>query len=300
MTREMTPEEQRTWAELADRERAESPDGMTGADRLARRDGVIRKLVNEAADQARRLKEMECEDNHDRDRRPALRPSIQGWRGADPVALMIPSQVDRDAGLRAAYLCATGFGCDSIAFSVDTWSATTMTNPLTKKRWGPREMQDLADNHDGVAKGWISDGLSTFVVNRAGDLASVMQRYTLKGRDNPLLGRWVWSVTWGERYSDDALEPGAPDKIDGLVPEALISYMNLPTLQQDITAHTGLSGADFGLDAVETQAHTDCAVVKTMRLAGFDGAVILMSDDPKRTAIIDRSLGHLQVRMEDL
>lgn len=44
---EMTPEQARQWAELADRERAESPDGKTGFQRWA-----LTKARREAQDRA--------------------------------------------------------------------------------------------------------------------------------------------------------------------------------------------------------------------------------------------------------
>lgn len=252
----------------------------------------IHDLANEAADQARRIKEMAAADSHSADDRPELRPSIQGWRGLAPVVLMIPSQVDRDEGLKAAWIAATGFGCDSIAFTVDTWSARTRTNPVTGKPWGPREMQDVVHNHDGMAKGWITEGLSTFVVNRAGDLASVMQQYRLDGHTNAL-GIHRWSIEWGERYSN--AERGGPDKVEGVVPEALLRYMNEPTMMQSI-GRAGILARDFGLDDVEAQAHADCAVIKSLPMTGvWEGAAMLMSDDPRRAAIIDESLGHMRL-----
>ena len=137
-----------------------------------------------------------------------------------------------------------------------------------------------------MERGWITEGLSTFVVNRAGDIAGVMQQYVVTKRAR------YRRIEWGERYSTG--DSSGPDRMEGLVTDELLRYMNLPTLAQNIS-RVGITGRDFGLDDVEAQAHADCAVVKALPKSGWEGAAMLMSDDPRRAAIIDESLGHMRL-----
>lgn len=254
----------------------------------------LREKCDQAAEMAKGLKDDRVADYHGEDRDEVfLHPIIEGWRGDDWVVTMIPMQVDRDQALRAAWICAQGFGCDSMAFTTDAWSATTRANPVTGKPWGEREMQDVVVNHDGLGKGWITEGLGTHAVNRAGDLAGTYQRFTTMTRRS-VLGIVSWSLEWTERRTT-GLGGEARSRTEGMITDNLVRYMNMTTTGQAM-ASLGITGRDFGLDDVEAQAHADCAVVKTLRLAGFEGAVMLRADDDRRQAIIEASLGHLRMR----
>jgi hypothetical protein len=251
---------------------------------------TILELREQAAERARALKEMAVSEAQGKDQRPEIRPTVQGWRGSEPVVVMMPAQVDRDQGLKAAWLCATGFGCDALAFTVDTWGTNTRLNPVTGKRWGPGEMQEIVQHHQGLEKGWIRESLSTFVVNRAGDLVSIYQGFRLT-QSTSALGIVRWGLEWTEVHRGDLRN--ANESAEGVVPESLLRYMNEPTMAHHL-ARTGLSGRDFGLDDVEAQAHADCAVVRSLRIwGGWEGAMLLLSDDPRRAEIVQRSLGEM-------
>jgi hypothetical protein len=238
-----------------------------------------------AAERVRHLKEQKVADWRESDR-PELHPTVIGWRGDTEVAVMVTMRVDRDEGLRAAHLMAVGFGCDALAFCVDTWSSKDLINPVTGREWAQNEMQDVVEHHQGIERGWILEALNTFVVNRAGDLAASYQGYrqTKHGYGKRTTR---WTLEWTESRVSDPTTVGA--RHEGLVIRALHRAMNTDTTGQWL-GRLGLSGADFGLDDVETMAHADCAVVKTLAAAGFEGGVLLSSDDPRRAAIIEESL----------
>lgn len=253
----------------------------------------IREACEEAASHCRALMESRVADATED--RPALFPTVRGWRGEMPVITMIPFQVDRDAGLQAARIAATGFACDVLAFTVDTWSVRTDRNPVTGKRWGPGQMQEVVEKHRGLERGWVTDCLYTVAVNRAGDLAATSQNYTLTERTNAL-GIKRWTIQWTEtmRAGVGGDHDGDPrEHQEGIVPEALIAYMNEPTVQH-YAAKVGLVAGKFGLDEVEAQAHADMAVVRSLRMAGFSGGLLLMSDDPRRAAVMEGTLERLQ------
>lgn len=248
----------------------------------------ISDLRDQAAERARDLKDQKLADWH-HDDRPELHPTVIGWRGDQEVVVMIPMDVDRDDALHAARLAAVGFGCDTLALSVDTWGTSRRTNPVTGKAWGEREMQQVVEQHQGIERGWITEALSTFVVNRAGDVASAWQPYTATRRTN-VLGIVSWSIEWGEGRTADPGDTTVHQ--EGRVIDSLVASMNRPTVQHYM-GRAGITGEEYGLPPVEAQAHADCGVVKSLVRAGFQGGVMLSSDDPRRSAIIEKSLGHL-------
>jgi hypothetical protein len=254
---------------------------------------IIAELADRIAQQVRENKEHHLGTLHDPNDRTDVRNTVHGFRGEDPVVLLVPNQTDRDKTLVAARVAAVAFGCDTIAFTAESWHPAQEhmdLNPFTGRPWSEKGsyMQDAADEHDALAKGVIIECLSTTVVNRAGDLSMVTQDYEILRHRNAL-GIVSYGIEWHEPLVLDSRTEGV--HASGIIPEALVRFMNEPTLQH-MMAKTGLTGQDFGLTEVETQAHRDCATVKyILRSAGFEGALLLMSDNDKRTEIIDRSLG---------
>lgn len=254
----------------------------------------IADLADRIAEQVRENKQHHLGTLHAPDDRTDVRNTVHGFRGEDPVVMLMPWQTDRNKTLSAARVAAVAFGCDTLAFTSESWHPAPGhmdANPFTGKPWGEpgSHMQDAADQHDALAKGVIIECLMTTVVNRAGDMVMVVQDYEILRHRNAL-GITSYAIEWHEPQVMDSRMAGA--RLEGIIPEALVGYMNEPTLQHSM-AKTGLTGEDFGLTEVETQAHTDCATVKfILHRVGFEGAVLLMSDNDKRTEVIDRSLGN--------
>ncbi len=187
----------------------------------------------------------DAKDKLARKRDNNLSTMLVAYRGEEPVAHIFPEQqVNRDEMLKCALLAVRGFSADMLALIFETWQATDLINPVTGKRWGPREMQDAADNHDGVAKGWITDALMVSVYNRAGDATSTILPYRISNK----------VVVWSKPME-------AATALGGYVHNALLQIMRKPDLDTEMT-RMGVSFADFNLTAEEGRAHQDIATVK--------------------------------------
>lgn len=245
----------------------------------------IEEHLEWATERMRWLKEERVKDTAGMDRNTDLAPVVHGWRGDEPVVTMFPLQVDRDAGLTAVNLAAMGFGCDVIALTTDSWRATGRINPVTGKRWRKEEMQDVALNHDGIAKGWIVESLTVQVVNRAGDSEGTVMPYRITEHTNAL-GIKRYEIEW----LDDVDSTRKGMTVGGLLADAMHNVMvKAPTVDQ-VMARQGITGESFGLNDVQTRAHVDCAIVKTIAMAGLPMSIALMVDSEERGEIIDRSL----------
>lgn len=229
---------------------------------------------------------------------------IEGYRGNSPVVVMMPMRIDRDAALHAVRIAATGFGCDVIAMTTESWHPTedyNLYNPITGERktieqarkgggvWGPGAMQDAAENHGALEKGWMRACLMTMVVNRAGDIASGTVDYQVAHRTT-VLGINSSTIEWvGEPLILSTMKEGAQNS--GVIPEAMVEFMNEEPADV-LIQKAGLTPGLFGLTPQQAQAHTDCAMVKyVLARSGFEGAVMLAADNEERREIIKRSLG---------
>lgn len=223
-----------------------------------------------------------------------LYPTVQAFRGEESVAILTPFKVSRDAALRAAHAAAVGFGADTLAVSTDGWMVAPEhvdRNPLTGRPWASGDAQDAVENHRGLETGLIIETLSTIVVNRAGDSAGRVQTYRLLPVENATPRIVGWRVEWFDalagRVPEDARDAG---QWTGIVPDALVAAMQAAPL--DVIVHrAGFIAEEFGISAEAARAHMDAAVVKTLPEVGFEGAVLLTSDSPERTAVLDESLG---------
>jgi len=256
----------------------------------------IIELADRVAVDVRASKESWLRDQSGPDADTNIRNVVHGYRGERPVVVLMPLQTDRDETLRAAWLATKFFGCDAIAFTTESWRPARQyvnRDPYTGKPWAgrPRSMQRAVVEWYALEEGVILDCLMTQVVNRAGDIALVTQDYRVNRRLT-VFGTAEYTVEWlGEEHASTL---GAKFTAGGIVTDALIDYMNQPTGLQDMARVFGISGADFDLDDVETMAHSDCGAVRAIIAHGtWSGAVMLMSDDPKRSEILDASLGHL-------
>lgn len=207
---------------------------------------------------------------------------IEFFRGDQMVAL-VTMPPDRDAMLTAALIGASGFGADSLAVSMETWghtaklqspaptnpddieaAAARVLHPLTGEPIKQGDLADLALNHDGIAKGWVVEGILTQVLNRAGDTATVLQPYRITGR----------TVEWLPRDFDTD-----GTAVAGRVADALAHAMRADTIEQDMARH-GVTFASLGLEAERGRAHADVATVTALRERFGEHALILLAADP--------------------
>jgi len=128
-------------------------------------------------------------------------------RGAEPIA-MVYFNGNRDTMFGIARMGTIGFEADVLGVMNESYHSTSDTNPLTGDPWAPGEMQVLAEQHDGLANGWVREALTLLACNRAGDVKTMWLPYAIKGR----------AVEWGEVFGLD-LEVG------GYVPDTLRDTM---------------------------------------------------------------------------
>lgn len=258
----------------------------------------LNEIRDKVAAEVRGSKEAWLAKLHKADDMTDVRNVVHGFRGDRPVVLLMPLRTDRDDTLQAAWVAATAFGCDTIAFTSESWHPTkehVEINPYTGRGWNePLSMQTAADEHNALAEGVLIECLMTTVVNRAGDLTMITQDYKITRTTNAL-GITRFSVEWPETENGelDTLTDGV--KATGVIPESLVEYMNRPTMHQEM-AKAGLTAASFSLTEEQALAHQDCATVKYLVQTGsWTGAILLLADTPARAEVIDRSLGDLRM-----
>lgn len=248
----------------------------------------INKLRDDAMQYARKRKEETVAESHDTDR-PDIPPMLTGWRGESPVATFMPVGGARDVILHAARILIAGMGCDVVSIATEAWTATDPeTNPITGKRWESGQMEDVAYNHDGLAKGWITEMLNIMTVNRAGDLSSGLIKFTVTMKRSSL-GIISWDLEWGDEVRMDSTGEGE-DAIAGVIPETLIELMNEVDVMTEFFSK-GLPPEMVGdLTYEEQRAHADCTLIKMLPRFQYEGAAMLMSDNPERQAVLEESL----------
>jgi len=125
-------------------------------------------------------------------------PMIIAFRGMNTVCMVIPAMGDGEMIAATAKLMASGFGADSIMITSDTWGAHTLFNPLTGRSWRPGEMAEVAEKHDGLARGLVHEALILTVIsrNRPQAMRQIPYKRAADGK----------SVIW---LDDDGAEPSA-------------------------------------------------------------------------------------------
>lgn len=193
-----------------------------------------------------------------------LSNDVLAYRGGRLMAMVrIQGHLDRDMALQAVDFAAKGWGADVVAMLLETWQSTLDTNPVTGKPWGPREMTDLAENHDGVAKGWIRDAVSVFAVDRTGEIAS----------DN-LLYRW-----FGNQLVWEPEDRGPITQHRGYLVDRMRDAMTAPVFDPETEA---LPGDLQATDAVERRALTDAGFAAVLqRVIPCTIAFVIDADNPE-------------------
>lgn len=187
---------------------------------------MLLELVRGAAEHARHVKTARCAEEG----RVDILPMVEILRGGKPVSLsfLMPSL---DTMYRDIALLIEGFDADAVIFTVESYRRLTKAdkNPATGEDWGPGAYQDLAENHDGLAKGWVEESLMTFGANRAGDVVAAEFPYHFEG-DEPTFGAMI--------------EMGAePDhRLGGRVPEMLVEVMNRSGVSAAFLREAGVAG----------------------------------------------------------
>lgn len=217
-----------------------------------------------------------------------IRPMLSVYRGDDQVAILQPeSPCGANEMIQCARLAALGFGADVLAVVHEMMQATRKCNPLTNRRWAPGEMQDVAENHDGRAQGWVIDAIMVAAYNRAGDTELQLLPYRIADT----------AVTW--------VSPSELVKQEGVIwgdplADALRHIMTKETTAMQAMNQYGLTALHDGGTTEEALAHMDCATARMFTnntpaadLLGMPRAHIALAFDhgSRREEIIRASMG---------
>lgn len=165
-----------------------------------------------------------------RKHRADLPTMMMVFRAGEPLAQITLQHGGRNFIAEAARMAIVGFDADSIGVFTESYQCNTEKNPLTGEDWsypngsGDRGwMQILAEDHDGIEKGWIHECISIFACNRAGDvnLASLPYRYVGKSH-----------ISWIEgdqKFNSLNIHGGVSG---GYLVDQLLNAMNEPGLSQ--------------------------------------------------------------------
>ena len=165
-----------------------------------------------------------------------LETIVEAYRGHEPIARLTMNP-DRDLMLRLAQWCAVGLSADVVALRSEGWTRVSDLNPVTGRDWEPGEMGQVATEHDGLAKGWVSEGLIISVHNRADDQLTIHQPYVIEGRTVSFGA--PWSVTDADGYVTDVMAAAMRE------PTQLEQLAVTPELQ-DLPADRLLLASDMG------------------------------------------------------
>ena len=254
---------------------------------------TVIELREQAMTQARKVKETHVAQARGTEPWATDLPAlVQGFRGGEPVVRLMPELIQRDPMLNAVDLAARFYDVDVVATTMETWGATgehVRINPVTGRRWAQYEMQDVAENHDGVARGWLTACLVTMVVDRAGEFTTGIQDYRIT-RSDSALGVTSYAIEWAGRRTDDE------GRVTGLLRDRLVAAMNAPSMDS-VARDLGVTPAAFDLSETAGRAHADAAATRIILRTGvFGGALVLYAGDAERAEILEESLGHLPER----
>lgn len=95
-------------------------------------------------------------------------PMVMVIRDGRMVAQIIPGEGDGAIVAKTARVAAASFGADELLLVNDTYMADgpDRLNPVTGREWQHGDMEDLVHNHDGIAKGWVTEALMVLVTGR--------------------------------------------------------------------------------------------------------------------------------------
>lgn len=227
----------------------------------------------EAATRAAKVKEQHVRSVNGRKGETDLLTKIDAFRGNELVASAF-APPNRDKMLHLCSIMSRGLGADVMTMTYETWSTKhAAKHPLTGEQWKAGDLQDLAENHDGLAKGYVHECLMTSGVNRAGDHDAISRQYVIEKR----------KVNW---LSGLDLDSHLGGEMSGLVPDMLTKIMAEPPA--DVTLLQQFPGiAENLISNPNWRDHADIATVKAIMTLIEDCAITIGSEpDTERARLI--------------
>lgn len=156
-------------------------------------------------------------------------PSVLVLRDGILIAQIMPPTPPEggDPGLtvqRVAQLAADGYGADEVVIVMDTYQCigeAVGKHPITGQGYVSGDLENLATQHDGIAKGWVTDALTVLVTPR--DPAAEAAMWAL-----PYLRQTDRTVTWGdpdEEIRGRLTHLYEPTPMDGRKPDLIATQL---------------------------------------------------------------------------
>ncbi len=182
--------------------------------------------------------------------RADIAAQIEVYRGDQMVALLTVNGLSADILGKLGGLSAHAFDADTLVLSFETYGTVTdpelvqraaagdeeahaalMRNPVTGRPYEyVGQIREVAEEHDGIAKGWVTEMITVVAVNRAGDMdiRNLPFHYASNGR------YLMWDhVAAAEKWWRDQRDKGEGEtSVRGGLADALITGMNIPSMGQ--------------------------------------------------------------------
>lgn len=164
------------------------------------------------------------------------------WRG-DDLVVMVQCPLDRDIGLQAGQVGASGFGATTMSLTFESYTSTLKDSPITGEPWQPHEMQYTFEAvPENRTEHWVKECLTTTAHDREGEFALTSLPYMIED------GKMVWSDSTMTISSEAEGEGGG-----GVMFEWLQHAMAQPTIEEAIAK----SSEDSELAALMSSLVTD-------------------------------------------
>lgn len=209
---------------------------------------LIGEALGKAMETAKAVKEQAVKRHGGESEDSWISTAVTGYRGGEPVVVLFARDLSRHVVVNLGSAAANGYRCDVVSLVFETWWTSLQTSPVTGRPWAQDELQEVAENHQGREKGWVTDCLMVCVYNRAGDSETGSMAYRAAGR----------RVEWLEEKTGRSGEWG------GSVHEAMLKIMSATDLVQALATY-GI-GVPPGMSPEQADAVLDCMV--TGQLAG--------------------------------
>ena len=217
---------------------------------------------------------------------PDLAIYLHFWRG-DELVVMVQCPLERDLGLQAAQVGASGFSADTLSLTFESYHSTLPESPNTGKPWEPHEMQytfeAVPENRE---KHWVKETITTSIHERGGAFALHSQPYVLED------GKVVWSDETQTISSDVEGESGG-----GVMFNTLQDAMTKPTIEQILSQESAVNPVTALMNSLvddpeQRMFHTDMATYKIMEDRNLITAVMFSATpDTRRAEWIEERLG---------
>ena len=214
---------------------------------------------------------------------PNMPSTLFGYREDDLVgqAFCMP---DRDKMLNLVNYLSYGWACDVVTLGYETYHTSLEKNPITDLEWGPGEMQELAEQYDGIKKGWVTDSLTLSGYDRDLNCFLAALHFRTDGENVEWLGEPII-------FRSDSNDG---DKFDGLVHDAMCTIMKNKTINDSLLELLGeekYREAVESLSPVAAKVHQDLAAVKFVLSQDMAlGASLTAAEGSERQAYIRKNV----------